>query len=115
MTDRAELLKKNPRRAITKAKDPSRALVEAIAMDIGKAVVHHIKTMYQEAFAHLPSSGLLSVRNCVFNEIIAAIEVSDEGQIIARLQDRKTHRRKLDRLRKAKSVDEIQRIMGTGK
>ena len=35
----------------------------------------------------------LSVRNSSYNEIIAAILVSDEGQIIARLADRKKFRR----------------------
>ena len=72
--------------------------MRAIAMDIGKEVVHHIETMYPNAAAMLPGSGKLSVRNTVYNEIIAAIQVTDEGLIIARLQDRKTFRRKMKKM-----------------
>ncbi len=35
----------------------------------------------------------MAVRNMIHNEIMAAIEVSDEGKIIARLRDRKKFRR----------------------
>ena len=73
----------------------SRELVSAIAMDIGKAVVHHIETMYPAAIAACPSTFKLSVRNWTHNEIMAAIEVNDEGQIVARLKRRKDDRRKI--------------------
>lgn len=74
----------------------SKELVKAIAMDIGKAVVHHIETMYPQAAAAVASSSFkISVRNTVYNEIMAAIEVSDAGQITARLKERKQHRRKI--------------------
>lgn len=96
---------------VIKAKDPARALVEAIAMDIGKTVVHHIENMFPEAYARLPQKGL-SVRNCTYNEIIAALDVTDEGRIIARLKYRAKHRRTINRLRKAKSVAEVRDIMG---
>lgn len=76
-------------------------LVREIAMDIGKAVAHHIETMYPKAVEAASSTFLLSVRNSVHNEIVAAIQVNDEGAIIARLQARKKHRRKINRLRKA--------------
>lgn len=83
-------------RDAAKADGPwSRELVKAIAMDIGKAVVHHIETMYPAAVEACPSTFKLSVRNCVHNEIMAAIEVNDEGQIVARLRARKDHRRKI--------------------
>jgi hypothetical protein len=73
----------------------SKELVRAIAMDIGKAVVHHIETMYPQAVAACPATFKFSVRNCTHNEIMAAIEVSDEGRIVARLRNRKEHRRKI--------------------
>jgi hypothetical protein len=83
-------------REVVKASDPTRALVKAIAMDIGKAVVHHIETMYPQAMAACPKSTFpLSVRNCVHNEIMAALEITDEGKIVARLRERKEHRRKI--------------------
>lgn len=94
------------KRRIAKAKDPALALVEAIALDIGKAVVHHIETMYPAAYAQLSMKGL-SVRNCVYNEIIAALEVTGDREIVARLQARAAHRRKINKLRKANSMAEV--------
>jgi hypothetical protein len=73
----------------------SRELVKAIAMDIGKAVVHHIETMYPAATKACPSTFKLSVRNCVHNEIMAALETTDEEMIRSRLAARKRHRREI--------------------
>ena len=78
---------------VIKAGDPAKALVKAIAMDIGKEVVAYIEVMYPTAIAATSSTFKLSVRNMIHNEIMAAIEVSDEGKIIARLRDRKKFRR----------------------
>jgi len=75
--------------------DSPDALIREIAMDIGKEVVHHIEIMYPDAFKAASSTFPLSVRNCVHNEIIAAIKVNDEGKIIARLAKRKKFRRKM--------------------
>jgi hypothetical protein len=73
----------------------SEALVRAIAMDIGKAVVHHIETMYPAAIEATPKSTFgLSVRNTVYNEIVDAIKVTDESEIKERLARRKSQRRK---------------------
>jgi hypothetical protein len=73
----------------------SRELVKLIAKDVGDAVVTHIEIMYPAAFAATPGTFPLSVRNCVFNEIMAAVEVNDVGQIAARLADRRRARRVL--------------------
>lgn len=81
-------------KAVALGDGPAKTLVRAIAMDIGKEVVHHIEVMYPQAILACPSTFKLSVRNCVHNEIMAAIEVNDEGQIVARLQDRKAFRRR---------------------
>jgi hypothetical protein len=51
-----------------------RDLMKAWAMDIGKQVAHHIETMYPEAVKAASSTFLLSVRNLVHNEVIAAME-----------------------------------------
>lgn len=71
----------------------SRELVKEIAMDIGKEVVAYIEVMYPEAIKSTSSTFKLSVRNCIHNQIMAAIEVTEEGQIRARLRDRKKFRR----------------------
>jgi hypothetical protein len=84
----------------------SRELVKEIAMDIGKEVVAHIETMYPKAIAATPSTFKQSVRNTVFNQIMAAIEVTDAGEIVARLQDRKRARTKLtESYRKMRATD----------
>lgn len=71
----------------------SDALIRQIAMDIGKEVVSHIEIQYPRAIAATPSTFKLSVRNCVYNQIMAAIQVNDEGQIVERLERRKKFRR----------------------
>lgn len=90
----------------TKADAPARALVKQIAMDIGKETVAYIRVMYPQAIEATSSTFPLSVRNHIYNEIMAAIEVNEEGQIVARLNQRKAFRRKwvsvYNKLRKAK-------------
>lgn len=81
--------------AIAKAGDPTQALIRAMAMDIGKEVVHHIETMYPSAIAACPATFKLSVRNCVHNEIMAAIAVNLDSEIVMRLNERKKFRRKM--------------------
>jgi hypothetical protein len=73
----------------------SRELVKEIAMDIAKETVAHIEQMYPAALLAAPSTFPLSVRNKIFNEIMAAIDVNDAGQIAVRLKRRRTLRRKL--------------------
>jgi len=79
----------------------SRDLVKEIAMDIGKAVAHHIETMYPAAVEASTPTMLVSVRNAVFNEIMAALDTTDEDAIRARLAERKRHRRKVKAMQKA--------------
>lgn len=72
----------------------TRDLIKEIAMDIGKEVVAYIEYMYPQAVEATSSTFKLSVRNCIHNQIMAALEVNEEGAIIARLQERKEWRRK---------------------
>lgn len=71
----------------------SRELVKAIAMDIGKETVAYVEVSYPEAIKATSSTFTLSLRNHIYNEIMAAIEVTDEGKVVARLADRKSFRR----------------------
>lgn len=71
----------------------SKELVKAIAMDIGKETVAYVEVMYPQAIEATSSTFKLSLRNHIYNEIMAAIEVTDEGKVIARLADRKSFRR----------------------
>lgn len=63
-------------------------------MDIGKEVVAYIEVQYPKAIEATSSTFKLSVRNCIYNQIMAAIEVNDAGQITARLKERKEFRRR---------------------
>ena len=70
-----------------------RELIKAIAMDIGKEVAAYVQVMYPEAIDAASSTFKLSLRNSIYNEIMAAIDVNDAGQITARLETRKRFRR----------------------
>lgn len=71
----------------------SRELVKAIAEDIGKDTIAYIEVMYPDAIKAASSTFKTSVRNHIYNQIMAAIEVNDAGQISARLKDRADFRR----------------------
>jgi len=70
-----------------------RDTVREIALDIGKEVAAHIETMYPQAVEATTPNMLVSVRNCVFNQIMAALDVIDEEEIRARLERRRKFRR----------------------
>lgn len=59
------------------------ALMKEVVMDIGKQVAHHIEIMYPEAVKAASSTLLLSVRNTVYNEIMAAMERNNTEQVLA--------------------------------
>jgi hypothetical protein len=78
----------------------SRDIIRQIAMDVGKQVAHHIETMYPAAVEAASSTFLMSVRNTVHNEIMAAVEHTTEEAILARIERNRQHRRKINRFRK---------------
>jgi hypothetical protein len=69
-------------------------LIKDIAMDIGKETAAYIEVMYPEAVKAASSTFLLSLRNPIYNEIMAALDVTDENDIRVRLDDRKIFRRR---------------------
>jgi hypothetical protein len=71
----------------------SREVVEEIADDIGDAVLAHVQIMYPSAIQATPSTFKISLRNCMRNEILAAVGINDAGQAIARIHERKLVRR----------------------
>lgn len=80
--------------------DMTRDLIKEIAMDIGKETVAYIEVMYPKAIEATSSTFKLSVRNTIYNEIMGALEVTDEGAVRARLADRKKWRRQWKATRK---------------
>lgn len=73
--------------------DADRELIKEIAMDIGKELVAYIEVMYPQAIAATSSTFKLSMRNHVYNDIMAALEVNDADAIRKRLDERKRFRR----------------------
>lgn len=88
---------------------PTDEAIRNIAMEVGKQVVDHIERMHPEMVAAAPSwkSSRLSIRNCTHNAIIAAVNAADRGQDQQFIERNQQHRRKLNRIRKAKTIDEI--------
>lgn len=80
--------------AIKQEQPWTKEIIQDIAMDIGKEIAAYIEVMYPQAVQATSSTFLLSVRNSIFNEIMAAIEINDAGQIAARIDDRKKFRRR---------------------
>lgn len=76
-------------------------LVKAMAMDIGKEVAAYIERMYPKAVEATSSTFLTSLRNCVYNEIIATLGHHSISEIEQWLEIRKRERRKLRAIWKA--------------
>ncbi len=72
----------------------ARAMMEAIAWDIGKELVAYIEVMYPKAIDATSSTFKLSMRNHIHNDIMAAFEFRGDAVALAsRLKDRKEFRR----------------------
>lgn len=87
--------------ALTPSTNPSwsRELVKEIAMDVGKDVCGYVEWMYPKAVEATSSTFLLSLRNSIHNQIMAALDgPTDEVSIRERLAARKTWRRKFKAL-----------------
>ncbi len=81
------------RKRLATADDPRKALIKAIALDIGKDTVAYVEYMYPQAVSATSSTFKLSLRNHIYNQIMAALEVTDEDEVLKRLQERAKHRR----------------------
>jgi hypothetical protein len=95
---RVPTVKQSDRKRNKLAKDDPLALFKALAMNIGKNVVAYVDWMYPEAPKACSSTFRLSLRNSIYNEIMAAMELNEEGQIIAALKDQAEHRRTMKSL-----------------
>ncbi len=89
-------------------KDIPADLFKEIAMDIAKEVVHYVSRMYPKAIEATSSTFKLSLRNCIYNEIMEAIKVNDEGKIVARLKFNEGFRRHMNRLARAGNMQELE-------
>lgn len=84
---------------------PTLDLIKQIAIDIGKETIAYIEWMYPKAIEATSSTFKQSIRNHVYNDIMEAIKVNEEGQITARLKERDKTRHYIRKLRKVKNVE----------
>lgn len=80
-------------RRIATATDQRKALVSAIAMDVGKEMVAYLEVMYPNVFKMMNSGCRLSIRNHIHNDIIAAMEIVGTANHLERLKERTAFRR----------------------
>lgn len=81
---------------IVKAGNTRRALIKAIAMDIGRDMVAYIEVMYPKAFEVTPSTFRISVKHHVYNDIVGLLDANldTDEKILAWLKERGDHRRR---------------------
>lgn len=79
-------------------KELARALLKEIAMDIGKETVAYIHVMYPDAIKETSSTFSLSIRNVVYNEIMAAFQVDETGNIVPQFVTTDEHGDVINRL-----------------
>ena len=70
-----------------------RELVKEIALEIGKEVASHIETMYPKAVEATSKNMLLSLRNSVHNDIMAAVDALEAGDAERWLTERRASRK----------------------
>jgi len=76
---------------------PTDDIIRRIAMDVGKQVVEHLERVHGDMVRAAPSwkSSRLSIRNCVHNNIMAAVRAADEGRYEEWIAENDEHRRKM--------------------
>ena len=76
---------------------PTDDIVRRIAMDVGKQVVEHFEWAHGDMVRPAPSwkSSRLSIRNCVYNNIMSAVSAADEGRYEEWIAGNDDHRRKM--------------------
>lgn len=72
----------------------SRDLIKAMAMDAGKNLCAYLEVMYPEVWHGQNSGFKISMRNHVYNDIMALAELHDEASIRKRLAEHEAHRKK---------------------
>lgn len=92
------MIEPSPRKRVAEADDPDTALLKGVAMDIGKEVVAYVERMYPQAVSASSSTFRLALRNSIYNEIMAAMKVTDPSEIQARIIANAKHRREMKRL-----------------
>jgi len=94
-----------------KPQPPDDERVKAIALEVGKDLVDYMEWMYPEMVKACRSwkSARTGLRNHVYNQIMAHVRSADQGRDEAHIAANIEHRRKMRKIRKAKTIDELAR------
>ena len=71
----------------------SNDLIKAMAMDAGKSLCAYLEVMFPEVWHGSNSGFKLSMRNHVYNDIMALASLHDETSIRKRMADNEAHRK----------------------
>lgn len=72
----------------------AKAMMQAIAMDIGKEIVAYVEVQYPKAIEATTGGFPISLKNSIYNEIMAAFEFrGDKIQLAERLRERRAFRK----------------------
>jgi hypothetical protein len=75
------------------------AAIKRLAMDVGKEVVAYVEYMYPASLKAVNEQSMkLSLRNCVYNQIIEAMRIAESGDIDGNIAVRKAQRKKLKKM-----------------
>ena len=72
----------------------SRDLIKAMAMDAGKSLCAYLEAMFPEVWHGQNSGFKISMKNHVYNDIMALADLHDEAAIRKRLADNEAHRKR---------------------
>lgn len=72
---------------------PPKALIEAMAMAVGKSLAAYVEVMYPEAIKAASSTFKLSIRNHVYNDIMHVATLHTEVEIRAWLEKNEAFRK----------------------
>lgn len=86
--------------------DIGKALISDVAMEIGKEMVAYLEIQYPDVFAAMNSGCRLSVRNRIHNDIMWAIQNSDENEYRGWIARRRDSRRNLLKSVRARRKDD---------
>lgn len=98
------------RRDVPALDDDTEVLLKRIAFDVGKQLVEQIEHAHPEITKAVASweSTRLGLRNTVHNAFMEAVRAAKAGEIEEMLARHDKHRRLMRKLRKAKTVGEVQ-------
>lgn len=82
--------------------DLSDEMIKALVMDIAKNVVSHLKFTYRDIITNAPSTFSLSIRNGIYNQIMATIKRNPNDHLKQMLFNQQ-HRRKMSNFNKTRS------------